>query len=97
MTTVHLEISSYRGSSLGAVHYYGKLRGEDPAAFMGVRHHDLNHPLTEAEATARNSAEIEGGGRFRYRVGALSYGFDTRDEIIALAVQTYKVHFPDAT
>ncbi len=80
-----LEISSYIGVSYGARHYYGELRYGDERV-------QLKYRMSAADATRLNKAH----GWKGYRAGGLSEHFDSKEQVIALAVETYKTHFPDA-
>lgn len=90
---VNLETITHSGYALGAMHYYGTLK----CNASDLPNVDMRHALTESEAIARNKWEIRGGGRGHFYAGYVSSGFDTEDEIIALAKATYKEHFPGAT
>ncbi len=80
-----LEITSYIGVSYGARHYYGELRYGDERV-------QLKHRMSAADAARLNKAH----GWKGYRAGGLSEHFDSKDQVIALAVETYKTHFPGA-
>jgi hypothetical protein len=85
---VYLEISSFIGRSFGAIHYYGCLSGHCPE-YKKVR--------LERKLSAREAAELNKVHDWRlYREGYLYEGFDTKDEIMHLALSDYKKHFPDA-
>jgi len=94
VSAVYLKITSFRGLSLGAVHYYGELRARNPYRCV-----ELSNTLTVASAKRLNKQRRDEfrGEDWNYRVGMKVNGFDTQQEIIDLAIKTYKTHFQDAT
>jgi hypothetical protein len=88
--TIFLEITSFIGISLGASHYYGKIVGDVDDKYAKV---DLKRTLTTAGAAELTERH---GDDYTYRAGQSVEGFDTKEEIIALAKATYKDHFPGA-
>lgn len=89
---VYLEISSWIGMSLGAMHFYGTMR----TGYDNDGNHqkiDMRRPLTSAQAKELNKAHDV---KF-YKAGSLYQGYDTRDEIRQQALATYKDLFPGAT
>lgn len=87
----YLKITSFSGLSLGATHYYGALQCGDCET-------ELEHRLTRREAIAYNKVErrIKPNGTFIYREGQKTRGFTSENDIIELAIETYKKHFPNA-
>ena len=86
---VVLEITSWQGMSLGATHYYGKLKGYDErgdALFV-----DIEKPLTEKE-----SKRLSEKDDCTYRAGTLTSRFDSKQEIIDIAMDKWKTYFPAA-
>ncbi len=90
MSIVYLKISTWQGISLGATHYYGELvmsAGED------YRVIELKKSLTKRQAAKLNkAADMD----WLYEPGDQYHGFDTKAEIIVLAVKTFRDHFPGA-
>lgn len=105
---VKLEISSFRGVSWGAIHYYGKLIAD------GIDFQYLDNPSTttsnwDAEKKSplyqwhyefelrrpTTSEEIERDpDRWHgYDPGDFTQSFDTKEEIIALAKECFKMRF----
>ena len=78
-------ISSYRGISINAEHWYAKAWRDDGSR---LEEHDANRRLTSAEAADLNDKDEAVGTR--YRTGETSKRFDTREE--ALAAGVIKVH-----
>src|SRR5512136_161848 len=80
---VYLEIDSWIGTSIGATHFYGELKSNG-------KHIELKRCLTlhQARELQKKDWPVEAGDLF--------HGFDTKDEIISLAITTYKEHFPEA-
>jgi hypothetical protein len=78
MSIWFLDISSFRGVSLGAQHWYAKVRKEDLrtsfgyGASPGPPSHQVEVTLTKAQAAALNaadSASLSGAGGFEWRAG----------------------------
>lgn len=91
---VNLEISSWRGTSIGAVHYYGTLVCHHPE----YREVELRRSLTAEDAKIltklHNNGLLYGVEVYRYKKGDLVNSFDTQEEIIAMAKKVYKHLFP---
>ena len=87
---VYLDITSWAGLSLGAIHYYGTL--------WGHKNGDMEKVELTRFLSARAAAKLTKlhGTDWVYRAGRPYHGFDTRDEIIELAKRTYRDHFPAA-
>lgn len=81
----YLEIRSYIGVSFGAQHYYGEMR-------CGHKRVDLKHRMSAAQAARLNKAHDWKG----YKAGSLSEHFESKEQLIAVAVESYKEHFPEA-
>lgn len=82
---VCLEISNYIGS-IGASHYYGRLRGGDKRV-------DLEYKLSQAQATKLN--KIDGKG-YTWKRGSTTSRFESEEDIIQAALAQYKTYFPGA-
>ena len=85
---VYLHIASWVGIGIGASHSYGEL------VF-----HGKSVRLTR-KLTAKQAKEINDNDSFDFptcRAGQEYSGFDSEEELIKLAVSTYKLHFPEAT
>ena len=82
---VYLEITSWYGISIGAEHYYGKLSGSDTVVEL------------ERTLTSRQAKELNKKDSMKYlKEGSKTGRFDTKEEIIEVALFEYKKHFPDA-
>ena len=79
---IHLEISSFRGISLGAIHYYGKL--------VGNTRIELEKTLTRRDAIKLNKHD----DGYIWRPGTKYSGFDSEEEVIEFALNVWKKHFP---
>lgn len=105
---VKLEITSFRGISWGAIHYYGKLIAD------GIAFQLLDQPNTttsnwdarklnpfyqwEYEFTLRRPLTQEEVDQdperwYAYKSGDFTSCFDTKEEIIALAKECFKMRF----
>lgn len=82
---ITLEITSFVGMSIGAVHYYGKLSD-------GVVRTDLMRVLTAAGARKLNILHRAGN---TYHAGDEVTNWDSEEELIAYARRTWKDHYPD--
>ena len=89
MNAVYLKITSWAGISIGAIHFYGELKARNP-----YRAIELKRTLTTASARRLTRQH---GKAFQYLAGYQTIGFETEQEIIDLAIKTYKTHFPEAT
>ena len=94
MSAVYLKITSWAGTSIGAIHFYGELRARNPYRCV-----ELSNTLTVASAKRLNRHRRDDfrGEDWNYRAGMKVNGFDTEQEIIDLAIKTYKTHFPEGT
>jgi len=94
-TTVWLELSSWRGVSFGAIHYYGTLQVSDD--YKGRL--ELKRTLTISDARELTKLQNDNsllGLKFRWNKGDQTRSFDTEDDVITLAKKTYQEHFPKA-
>jgi hypothetical protein len=89
-TYVVLEINSFREMSIGAVHYYGKLKGDKNGS---LTHVDISKNMTQEEADWFN--ENDGYGSI-YETGASTDRFNTKSEIHNEAIKIWREEFPDA-
>lgn len=87
--TVHLEISSWQGVSIGAQHYYGKLTGYIDGEYTSV---EVMHPMSKEMADELNAKDDWDG----YEEGTETIRFDTEEEIRKRALETWREHFPSA-
>ena len=87
-TVIYLKITTWRGMSLGAVHYYGKLNSNN----YDDKSIELRKKMTSHEAAKLN--KLHGYGSL-YKAGSSTEGFDTKDEIIELAMREFKNHYPN--
>lgn len=87
--TVHLDISSWDGISIGAVHHYGRLMGYVDGQYVSV---ELIHPLTKEMADQLNAKDDWDG----YKEGMDTERFNTSEEVRTHALKTWREHFPGA-
>jgi hypothetical protein len=91
----HLHINSWRGISIGAVHWYADLRVHDKEKELEEKI-QLERPYTAKEAAALNAEAKEQGYMSRmYRTGQLTEGFNTEASAIKLGIKTFKTKYPD--
>ena len=105
---VKLEITSFRGVSWGAMHYYGKLIADgidfqfiaDPKTTTSNWEAEKISPLYQwhYEFELRRPATSEEIERdpdrwYGYHPGEFTSSFDTKEEIIALAKECFKMRF----
>ena len=83
---INLDIKSWQGVSPGALHFYGCLCGGKPYRKVEIK----------KAMTAREARELSKRDSFHYRSGSTTERFADKDELIQLAVKTYKEHFPAA-
>jgi len=90
---VFLAISTFVGTSPGAIHYYGRLEHLQGGVV------DVTFPLTEEQAKALN---VQWGLKYSgmdagYQKGEQSERFPSEKKLIVVAKKQFKVHFPKAT
>jgi len=91
---VYLDITSWQGMSIGATHYYGKLRGYIGKEYKTV---ELEYTMTARDAARLNKIDRDPGfGDYFWAKGEKSSRFETEEKIEAVAIATYKAHYPDA-
>ena len=85
---VYLEITSWIGISIDAMHFYGSLKGHINDDFRSI---ELLHALTIEEAKVVSKASS-----IRFSPGDMYNGFLNKQDIINLALKIYKDRFPQA-
>lgn len=102
---VWLEITSWRGTSFGAVHYYGALCinhgcSKFPCGCTREYTVDLKRKLTASQAKEltklQNDNSLLGVG-YRWQAGAETKCFDSKEDIVLMATRVYQEVFPDKT
>lgn len=91
---VWLRISSYRGISFNAVHYYGKLM-DDTGLFANAV--ALQRTLTALEAEKLNIQHQTEESHFAYKAGSEVPNFDREGDVITQAIRVWRKHFPGKT
>ena len=88
-TLGYLEISSYTWiGSIGAEHFYGKLRIEKPEERI-----ELRHKMSAKMAKYMNKKD--GTRSFcKYKPGELTHRFDTEEEVTLFGLHYFKTRFP---
>lgn len=95
MIAVHLKITSWKGTGIGAEHYYGKLVCWRPGRDVAIEDVRLNRRITSAEAKHLNKKDR--AYRFAtYRKGDETDRFATPDDVRAMACDVWREHFPEA-
>lgn len=90
---VFLEISTFRGSCYGAVHYYGYLTNDS-----STKRVELNRTLTHVQAlelTKLHNNNSSFGRDYVYEEGDEVSSFDSIDDIENYATKVWREHFPD--
>jgi len=88
MKIIYLNISSYRGTCLGATHYYGHLTSRSP----DYKNIELQKPMTQKECDALNAKDKH---NMIYEPGDVSGRFNSSSEVIKFAISIWKTFFPD--
>lgn len=94
----HLEISSYRGISIGAVHYYGRIRLQHRDDLDSYKDPiELQRPIDTKEAIVMNKEfrESKGADYDRYYAGMLTNGFWQPVDVITNRIEYFKTKYPD--
>ena len=89
---VYLRLSSWRGMSIGATHWYGEMVNDK---YVTVR---MMYPLTTSQAldlTKKHNAGSLVGADYFYEEGDEVSSFDTKAQIIEQAVNTWRELFPE--
>jgi hypothetical protein len=103
VSTVWLNITTWRGMSFGAVHWYGNLEVE---AFDGInwdkqlRPIELRRTLTASQA--RDLTKVQNYNtmfdwNIKYVKGDTTNCFDEEEDVIKFAIKEYKKYYPNAT
>jgi hypothetical protein len=94
MYIAHLDIYSWRGLSIGAVHWYGELIVDDETHPYGCKRIKLQRPLLASEAKAMNiENKAQGYLSFNYKAGQLTEGFNTEEEAVAEGIKQFKASY----
>ena len=96
--TVWLVISSWRGKSIGAIHYYGRLKLSTYS--IETQSIELRRILTSSEARDLTKLQNDNslfGLKFTWKKGDQTTSFDSEEDVKELAKSTYQKHFPKAT
>jgi hypothetical protein len=89
---VHLDISSWRGISIGAVHFYGKLIWDDKTEKYSVGTLELKRPMTAKEALLRNKADE----KRIIKPGVSTYQFNTEADVLRYGIKAFNQKFKDS-
>lgn len=88
---VQLKITSYRGISLGATHFYGRLSYYTPKnEFMWD---EVTHKLTVKEAKYLNGTDGLERSVVKFRAGQESGRFETKEQLIETAIEKFRKSF----
>jgi hypothetical protein len=100
---VDLEISSWRGVSIGAIHYYAVLKYEDPAKVVknekgyttcsGLQSVKLERVLKASEVKTENLQLGQYGLHMRFKAGDTTEGFITEADALNAAIKYFNEHF----
>jgi len=90
MVIAHLEVSSWRGISIGAVHWYCELIVEDGTDTKYIK---MVRPLTAKEVAVMNKERRERGYTGHHSVGEATEGFITEQEAIKAGIDFFSAHY----
>lgn len=93
MKKVIAEITTFKGLSIGAEHYYLSMNYYD--SNNNYIREEISHPLTSKEVLFLNKKERRVGSTFRYRVGRPSKGFLSEEETKIMAINWFKENTSD--
>lgn len=91
MVIGHLDITSWRGISIGAVHWYVSIIIDEGDKLTETI--ELTRPLTSAEAKALNVERAARGYFSRHKAGDKTTGFNTEEDAINTGIQYFKAHY----
>lgn len=99
MKQVNLHITSWRGISIGANHWYGELLwtvDKERVDGSSMKTHRLSKKLTASEARELRKLDGQWNWSFKWCAGMKTERLDSEDEVIELAIAEYKKHCLDA-
>jgi hypothetical protein len=92
--TWHLTVETWRGISIGAVHYYGRIHQPQPDSLTYPLSKDgqrLYGSITvEAPLTVEQAEALSKHDHWHWEPGDVTARFDTREEVIARAIETWR-------
>ena len=88
---INLYITTWKGISEGAEHYYAELQGPHETNYKKVELYDTLTPHQAAQLNKKNNE------RNLYKAGQSNVGFDTYEAAIQAGIREWKTHFPEAT
>jgi hypothetical protein len=94
---VWLDVSSWRGISIGAIHFYGELK---TTYHDDLPHVELKRKLTKSEAKELTKLQNDNSlfqAGFRWEAGDETRCFDTKEDVIKAAIAQYQALFPTKT
>jgi len=83
LKTCHLSISSYRGISPGAIHFYGSL-------WCDGERIELKKKMDAKDASYLSTKD------YKYHAGEMTERFNLENEIREIAIQSWKKYYPEA-
>jgi hypothetical protein len=93
MNVVDINITDF-SVSIGGEHLYASLSGHIDGKYE--RFSDIQHPLSQKEATYLNKKDSEYGGMSNgYKKGDMSERFESYDDVKRYVKLVWKDHFPD--
>lgn len=93
MKKVIAEITSFRGFSIGAMHYYLSMHYRDNDG--EYQHVHVDHKLSAHEVSLLNKREHNEGSSFKYKVGMRLDGYLTIAEAKDAAIKWFKTNTED--
>jgi hypothetical protein len=90
---VILDVSSYAGSSIGAVHTYGQLIHTMDNNRKKVT---VERPMTAAEAKTENKKDRDRGFEMMHKPGQITSRLRDEEDVIEVALGMWEEHFPYA-
>ena len=88
---VHLHVSTLRGSSFGAIHWYSELQTEDEEGSLKII--ELSHPLTPQEAVQLNQSD--GFHLVDYKAGDSYSGFWSHESAASAGLEQWRDVCPE--
>jgi hypothetical protein len=79
----HLSISSFRGISPGAIHFYGSL-------WYGGERVELKKKMDAKQAAYLSTKD------YKYHAGEITERFNSENEILDIAIKLWKKYYPEA-
>jgi hypothetical protein len=95
--TMQLEIYSWMGLSLGAIHFYAELHNSEGHSFGRLQHVLSENNVIKNNSKLRQMYSDSFYELYKVTVGEFGDGFDTKEEAIEEAIRQWSLLYPNST